>query len=129
MANARRGGPFSLLQAQKCAGRPHCAIEITSLSLALAGGWAEAPAPAPALPQPFPLLRGHAVPALGHADSVIGATGAVESKSAEEDPAQQQQPQRLPEADLAPPEERRQQPIPQVQHDFAADEDEYRHPQ
>ena len=46
------------------------------------------------------------------------------SKSAEEDPAQRQKSKRLPEGDLAPAEERRQQPIPQLPHDLAADEDE-----
>jgi hypothetical protein len=43
--------------------------------------------------------------------------------SAEKDPAQHQKSKRLPEADLAEAEERWQQPIPQMQHDFAADED------
>jgi hypothetical protein len=42
--------------------------------------------------------------------------------SAKEDPAQRQKPQALPKGDLAPAEERRQQPIPQLHYQFAADE-------
>jgi hypothetical protein len=47
----------------------------------------------------------------------------MESKSAEEDPAQRQDSKRLPEGNLAEAEERRQQPIPQLHHYFAADGD------
>src|SRR5437899_4309345 len=108
-----------------------------SLPLALAGGWAEAATSAHALPESFPLLRGHVLPALGHALShalghataETGATGTVESKSTEENPAQRQDPQRLPEGNLAPAEDRRQQPIPQLQHYFAADGDKQQEPQ
>ena len=46
--------------------------------------------------------------------------------SAEEDAAQRQKSKRLPEGDLAPAEERRQQPVPQMHHQFAADEDKNR---
>src|SRR5712692_4990715 len=109
------------------------AREFHLLPLALAGGWAEAPAFTHALPEPFALLRGHVRAALLHATRAallhatteIGAPGTVQSKSAEEDPAQRQDPQRLPEGDLAPAEERRQKPIPQMQHDFAPDGDKY----
>src|SRR2546425_10381030 len=96
---------------------------MASLPLTLAGGWAKAATFPYAFPQSFPLLRGHALPALFHATADIGATGTVQSKSAEEDAAQRQDPKRLPEGNLAPAEERRQQPIPQVQHYFAADGD------
>src|SRR5713226_41099 len=109
------------------------AVEMTSLLLALAGGWAEAPTFAHALAESFPLLRSHVLTALGHAlgyaTADIGATRTVPSKSAEEDPAQHQNPKRLPEGDLAPAEERRQQPIPQLQHYFAADGDKQQDPQ
>ena len=97
-----------------------------SLPLILAGGWAEAEAFSHALPETFPLFRRHVLAALFHATAETGTTGTVRSKSAEEDPAQRQNPQRLPEGDLAPAEEWRQQPIPQVQHLFAADGDKYR---
>ena len=83
---------------------------------------AEAEAFAHALPESFPLFRRHVLAALFHATAETGATGSVPSKSAEEDPAQRQKSKRLPEGDLAPAEERRQQPIPQVQHYFAADD-------
>jgi hypothetical protein len=43
-----------------------------------------------ALPESFPLLRGHVLPALGQATAEIGAMETVVSKSAEEDPAQRQ---------------------------------------
>jgi len=92
------------------------------LSLALAGGWAEAPTCAHGLPESFPLLRGRVLAALFHATAEIGAAGTVVSKSAEENPAQHQKSKCLPEGNLAPAEQRRQQPIPQVQHYFAADD-------
>ena len=96
-------------------------VEITSLPFDLAGGWAEAEAIAHALADPFPLFWRH-VPAALFDVAETGVTGTVPSKSAEEESAQGQKSKRLPEADLAPAEERRQQPIPQVQHDFAADD-------
>ena len=49
--------------------------------------------------------------------------------AAEEDAAQRQKSQGLPEGDLAPAEQRRQQPIPQAQDYFAADEDKQDHRQ
>src|SRR5712692_4842988 len=108
------------------------AREFHLLPLALAGGWAEAPAFTHALAEAFALLRGHVRAALGHAighaTADTGATGTVPSKSAEEDPAQQQESQRLPEGNRAPTEERRQEPVPQVQHYFAADGDKEQHP-
>ena len=73
-------------------------------------------------PDSFTFLGCHALPALGHATAEIGAMRTVAPKSAEEDPAQRQKSKRLPEGDLAPAEERRQQPVPQLHDDFAADE-------
>ena len=66
------------------------------LPLALAGGWAEAATCAYALPESFPLLRGHLLPALGHTTAEIGAIETAVSKSAEEDPAQRQNSNGLP---------------------------------
>src|SRR6266478_30342 len=96
----------------------HC-----SLLLALAGGWAEAPTFAHALPESFPLFRGHVLAALFNTMAETGVTGTVASKSAEEDSAERQNSNSLPERDLAPTEELRQQPIPQLQHYFATDDD------
>src|SRR4029079_4417694 len=72
---------------------------IASLPLALAGGWTEAATSAHALPESFPLLRGHALPALGHAAAGMAAVGTVASESAEEDPGERENSQRLPEGD------------------------------
>src|SRR5438309_11082057 len=105
---------------------------MTSLRLALGGGWIETAACAHAFPESFALFWRHAIPALAHAiDDAIGdATAdmrlmaAAESESAEQDPAERQHSKRLPEGQLTPTEEGRQQPIPQEPHDFAADERE-----
>src|SRR5579872_2148512 len=70
----------------------------------------------------FPLLRRHLLAA-----SFPATSGAVSmmmaSKSAEQDPAQRQQSQRLPERKRPPSEQRRQQPVPQMHDYLAADED------
>src|SRR5690349_19850665 len=71
----------------------------------------------------FPFLRRHVVPALGHPPPKIGAMKTTASNAPEQNPAESQQSDSLPESDLPPSEQRRQQPIPQVHHDFAADED------
>src|SRR5207302_9859161 len=81
-----------------------------------------------ALSQTLPLLGRHLFPPLVHTTAAaaanIGAFGTVESISAEQDPAERQQSKRLPEGNLAPAEKWRQQPIPQLPYDFAADGDE-----
>src|SRR5439155_10718032 len=101
----------------------------SGLPRTLAGGRTEAATSEHALPESFPLLGGHALPALGHATAEMRTTKTTASISAEADPTQRQKTQRLPEGDRAPAEERRQQPVPQEQHDFAADEGEQQHPQ
>src|SRR5580704_6618543 len=99
-----------------------------SLRLALGGGRA-APTFAHPLPKSFPVLGGHVFTASFHAATEIGATVTVPSQSAKEHAAQHQDSQRLPEGNLSPSKERRQQPIPKVQHDFAANGDKCQHPQ
>jgi Nickel-dependent hydrogenase len=114
----------------KIANVEYCCFErcrMASLRLVLASGWGEAEAFAHALPESFPLFRRHMLAALFHATAETRATGVVRSQAAEEDTAQQQKSKRLPKSDLAPAEQRRQQPIPQVQHDFAADEGKEHH--
>src|SRR5713226_7451062 len=110
-------------------------VEMASLLLGFAGWRSKASATrAPTLAELFALLGRHLLPALVHplpntlidSPSDIGARKAMGTPASEEDPAQRQKSQRLPERDLPPAEERRQQPIPQVQHDFAADGDKYR---
>src|ERR1700680_1944669 len=96
---------------------------MASLPLALASGWAEAATSTHALPESFALLSGHVLPALGHAPAGFRAMETSASKSAEEDPAERQNYKRWQESNLAPAEERRQQPIPQLQHHFAAEGD------
>src|SRR5215813_13405487 len=81
------------------------------------------------LSEPFPLLGGHVLPAVGHsigyaigyATAHIGTVGAVASESAEKDTAQHQNSEGLPEGNRSETEEWRQQPIPQGHHDLAAD--------
>jgi hypothetical protein len=48
------------------------------------------------------------------------------TKVSEENPAEYQQSESLPEGNLLPSEEHRQQPIPQMHHHFAANPDENR---
>src|SRR5260370_20718424 len=104
---------------------------LSGLLFGLAGWRCKAGATrAPTLPELLAVLGGHALPALVHAlfDSPpnIGARRAMAAPSAKEDAAQRQKSQRLPEGDLAPAKERRQQPLPQIHHQFAADGDKYR---
>src|SRR5438552_2162608 len=87
-----------------------------------------------ALAELLALLGCHFLPALVHAlpntlvysSPHIGARRAMTTPSAEEDAAQRQKSKGLPEGDLAPAEQRRQQPIPKVQHYFAANGNKYR---
>src|SRR5207253_7334457 len=92
------------------------AVDTASLPLALACRRPEAPTFAHALPESVPLFRRHVLAALFHATAEIGAAGTVPPMSAEENPAQRQKSKRLPEGDLAPANQRGQQPIPQVHH-------------
>ena len=108
------------------------AVGMASLLLGI-GGWRfkASATRAPTLAEFLALLGCHPLPALVHSlpntliDSPphMGARSAVTAPTAEEDAAQRQKSQGLPEGELAPAEQRRQQPIPQVQHYFAADED------
>src|SRR5258708_19880741 len=92
----------------------------SSLVLTVGGGWRESPTFAHALTELLALLRVHVSAALFHAlfnpTAGAGATRTVVSKSAEEDPAQRQNSQPLPEANHPPPEKRRHQPIPHPHH-------------
>src|SRR5664279_4698914 len=77
-----------------------------------------------ALPELFPLFRGPGVATIFHAAPETGVARAAQSESTEKNAAQRQKAKRLPEGNLAPAEERRKQPIPEVQHQFAADKEE-----
>jgi len=72
---------------------------------------------------------GHVLPAFGHAAAKIGAAGTAAPKSAEEDPAQRQNSERLPKGDMTPAKERRQQPIPQVHYQLTTDGNNQQDPQ
>lgn len=72
-----------------------------SLRGAFAGRWPEAATSPHALPESLPLLRSHLFPALGPATSESAAIGARAAKSAEQNPAQDQDSERLPEGNLA----------------------------
>src|SRR5262249_17998395 len=109
---------------------------LLSFSFALARARIEAAAFANALPETLSLLGSHMVPAVGetiyhsidhtvcHAKAVTRIPRPVHSESSEQDPAEGQQSEGLPEAEQRQSEERRRQPVPQQLHDFAADEDE-----
>jgi hypothetical protein len=53
----------------------------------------------------------------------------TKASASEQNPAQSQQSDSLPEGNWPPSEQRRQQPVPEMQHDFAANSDENRDPQ
>ena len=54
---------------------------------------------------------------------------ATTTQASEQNPAESQQSESLPEGNLPPSEQRRQQPVPQMHHHFAANPDEKRDPQ
>src|SRR5580704_1420559 len=78
------------------------AVEMASLPLVLAGGWAEAEAFAHALPESFPLFGRHVLAALGHSPPIIGAMKATTTNASEQNPAESQQSDSLPEGNLPP---------------------------
>ena len=87
-----------------------------------------AAARAPTLAELFALLGRHLHPtlihALAHSPAHIGARAAA-TPASEENPAESQQSESLPESNLMPSEERRSQPV-QGHHQFATDPDEKR---
>src|SRR6266542_152680 len=87
------------------------------------GPCAEAPACAHALPEFLAFFRRHLLATLRHAPA---RSTAVHSKSAEEDPAERKESDRLPEGNLPPPDDRRHQPVPQQLHHRAAEGDKDR---
>ena len=93
----------------------------------LGSGWAEAEMFAHALAEAFAFFGGHAAAAVVHAIAEAVAAGTVPSETAEEDAAEREESHGLPEGDFAPAEERRQEPIPEVQDDLAANEDKEKH--
>src|SRR3984885_12684593 len=87
------------------------------------------PTPSPhTLPEFLTLLRSHPPPALAHAPAKARTAKPASANAPEQDPAQRQNPNRLPEGDHAPPKQRRQQPVPQIHHQLAAQEDKERNP-
>src|SRR5471030_1332299 len=81
------------------------------------------------LAESSPLLGRHLVPALGHSPPKIGPMHATTMKASEQNPAESQEAESLPEGDLLPAKQSRKQPVPQMQHHFAADGHENRDPQ
>src|SRR6266850_2556251 len=98
------------------------------LLLTLASGGAEAAARAPTLAELLALLGCHPPPALVYAlvyaPPHIGALTAMTTQASEQNPAESQQSDSLPEGNLPPPEQRRQQPVPEMHDKFAANPDE-----
>src|SRR6266536_5719881 len=118
-------GPCSCLSRARARSRD----PVASLLHTLTGGRAKAATFAHPLAKALLLLRGQVPPALRHAAAEPGATGTEQSRPAEQDPAQREESERLPEGHRGPAEERRQQPVPQQLHDFATDEGEQQDPQ
>src|ERR1700682_1444923 len=73
----------------------------------------------------------HLLPALGHSPPKIGTMRATHThtKVSEQNPAESEQAESLPEGNLPPSEQRRQIPVPQMHHHFATNPDENRDPQ
>jgi len=67
-----------------------------------------------ALAKFFALIGGHLLPALVHASSPMHRTPWPAAETAEQDPAQHQQAERLPEGDGSQSEQSGHQPIPQA---------------
>src|SRR3984957_10216398 len=87
---------------------------------------------APPLTNLFALLGRHLLPTLVHAllyslpHIRARAMTTVTTPASEQNPAESEQAAGLPEGDLPPSEERRQQPAPEMLHQFAANPDEKR---
>jgi hypothetical protein len=85
-----------------------------------------------ALAELFTFFRSHLLPALGHspfpsfghAPSHIGANRATGAKASEQNPAESQQTESLPEINFPPSEQLRREPVPQMHHNFAANYDD-----
>lgn len=86
-------------------------------------------APSHSVAEFFALFRTHVLPTLMHAAAEVRTTTSVPAPSvvAEENTAQRQQSNRLPESNEPPPEKARQQPVPEPHHNFTANEDEQYH--
>src|SRR5262249_36829207 len=103
----------------------------------LSGPLARRRGPAQAAANTLTLVGSHGVPALGHAvrdavgdlspDVRSGVTAA--SKPAEQDAAEDEQAERLPEGHLGKAEERRKEAVPELAHDEAAQAGEQRYSQ
>ena len=79
------------------------------------------------LPKLLPLLRAH-VPAPSSEPAAAPPSGPAMMQPSKQNPAQQQQSQRLPETQHSPSAKRRQQPVPQVHDHFTAHENKQRNP-
>jgi hypothetical protein len=89
----------------------------------------------------FPFLRRHLPPTLGHSlahslayspvhsPTRIAMPTATEAKASEENSAESQQSDSLPEGDGPQPEQRRRHPVPQEHHYFAANRGEDHDPE
>jgi hypothetical protein len=71
----------------------------------------------------FAFFGSHPCPSLPHSISPMPAPAWPAAKSAEQDLAQRQDSERLPEGDGSPSEDRRRQPIPQTHQDESEDGD------
>src|ERR1035441_7818812 len=101
-----------LQQSMACHREPPAAAPSGRL-LGFAGWRSQAAATgAHALLELLALLGRHPLPALVHAPPKTRAMTATTAKASEQNPAQSQQSETLPEGNLPPPEQRRRNPVP-----------------
>src|SRR5215469_13337366 len=106
-------------------GSPTSSRSFLCLCLSLAAGRAEAIAFIHRFPDPFPLLGRH-IPTSSAETAAAGAARPAMPQSTKQNPAQRQQPQRLPEGKHSPAKQRWQQPVPEAHHHFATDESKHK---
>jgi hypothetical protein len=82
---------------------------------------------ADALAEAVAFFGGHAAEAAAHAAIESEASGAMPAETAEEDAAEREQAEGLPEVEFVPAEERGHEPVPEMQNDFTADKGEEEH--
>src|SRR5260221_4740047 len=82
---------------------------------------------ADALAEAVAFFGGHAAEVSSHAGAESEASAAMPAETAEEDAAEREEAEGLPEGEFVPAEEWRHEPVPEMQDNFATDEGEEEH--